>query len=352
MFDFIKNLFSGNRERKKSLNQDPVLNFKKPPIPEEKLRFIVKEDVHKLMIKATGIRKREGYPAAILFLQKLAETYSNEKNTALVACMNKLIPYMKKDLDQKPEQIKNYLQKIIDEAPKSDPYFLNLYITMARLIKSYQLDQAIEYLETFLSDHGNNLQTYNHQIEFANYLSENGEFERAGMVLAKAHNLLNNSLERFDHIKKERKWHRSAARLQFQMPSAEGKRKFLFHRFIEFSLDMAHVLDPIATDPFNERKDLYYKNERGFALGEDFSSALVALDLVSQKDALLREIYGFCFEEMPSILGVPERQLHFKPDDTETLEELWEKKIFHQRPFTELPGIETGIDKILRRYMR
>ena len=287
MFDFIKNLFSSNRERKKTLNQDPVLNFKKSRTPVEKHRFIVKEDVHKLMIKATGIRKKEGYTAAIIFLQKLAETYSDEKNTALVACMNKLIPYMKKDSDQKPDQIKSYLQKIIDQAPESDPYFLNLHITMARLIKSHEQDQAIEYLKTFLSDHGNNLQTYNHQIELADYLSENGEHQRAGVVLAQAHNLLNNSLERFDHIKKERKWHRSAAQLHFHMPSAEGKRKFLYHRFIEFSLDMAHVLDPIATHPFNERKDLYYKNERGFALGEDFSSALSALDLDSKKDALL-----------------------------------------------------------------
>jgi len=116
MFEFLKNLFSGTRESKKYRSQNPLLNFKKPPTSFENKVFKTKTDVHKLMIKATGIRKNEGYPAAIEFLQKLAKAYLYEKNTALVLCMNKLIPYMKKDSNQDPDHIKSYLEQIIDQA--------------------------------------------------------------------------------------------------------------------------------------------------------------------------------------------------------------------------------------------
>lgn len=353
MFNFLNTLFPRLKKSRQSGQAEPVLAFRKDPSRGSHERFVPKKDVHKLMIRATSIRKKEGYPAAIEYLRKIASYYLEEQNTALVVCMNKLIPYMKKEPGHDPDKIKEYLQQVIDQAPDTDPYFLNLHITMSRLIKSYDLSAAIEYLDMFISDHGINLQTYNHQIEMVDYLIDSGNFKQAESFLEKAHVLLNDHIERFDHIKKERKWHRSAAKLFFQTSSPGKNRKFLFHRFVEFALDLAHVLDPMDTNQFHERKDLYYKNERGFALDADYVSALNQLGLESnQKEGLLREMYGFCFEEMPSVLGVPERQLHFKPGDEETLEELREKKLFTKRAFKELPEIEAGIEKILERHIR
>ncbi len=81
--------------------------------------------------------------------------------------------------------------------------------------------------------------------------------------------LLSEKMDRYELIKLERKWYRSSAKLNLMNPGEFGMIKFLNHRFIEFSLDMARVLDPMHIEVFHERKDLYYRNERGFVTSVD-----------------------------------------------------------------------------------
>ena len=102
-------------------------------------------------------------------------------------------------------------------------------------------------------------------------------------------------------------------------------------------------------DNFHKRKDLYYRMERGFVDSEPYKKSITELGLEEQQDGLLREIYGFCFEEMPGILGVPEKVLHYHPGDMESIEELREKKVFFRKPFRELEELESRIQKILQK---
>lgn len=328
------------------------LLFSRGESPTKKQKKGPGADVHKLMIKATQIRKTKGYSEAIDFLSELADHYINDKNTALVVCMNKLIPYMKKDPAYEPDEIKKYLESIISRTPKSDPYFLNLHITMAQFIRSYDLEKSIIYLIDCLEKYKVNLNTFNIQICLANFLGEANKIAKSKSVLKQAKSLLSEKIERFELIKLERKWYRSSAKLNLMKPGEMGMIKYLNHRFIEFALDMARVLDPMHIEVFHERKDLYYKNERGFVNSEDFKSAIQELGLQNEQEALIKNIYGFCFEELPGIIGVTERQLHYLPGDLESIEELREKKMYHRKPFRELPEIEKRIDKIIKKYVR
>ena len=47
------------------------------------------------------------------------------------------------------------------------------------------------------------------------------------------------------------------------------------------------------------------------------------------------------------ILGVPEKQLHFRPGDPESLDEVRQKKLFGSRPFTQHEELEYKIRKII-----
>ena len=309
-------------------------------------------DVHKLMIKATHIRKTNGYSAAINFLKELADHYLTEKNTALVVCMNKLIPYMKKETTCEFEEIKKYLEGIIANTPESDPYFLNLHITMANLIKSYSLEKSIIYLSECLEKHKTIIETFNIQICQADMLGEAKKPVKSKAILKKSKALLSEKMDRYELIKMERKWYRSSAKLDLVNPGDFSMIKFLNHKFTEFALDMARILDPMHIEVFHERKDLYYKNERGFVNSDDFQTAINKLVLEQKKDSLIQNIYGFCFEELPGILGVTDRQLHYSPGDLESIAELREKKMYHRKPFIELPEIEKRIDKIIQKYVR
>ncbi|GAH29360.1 unnamed protein product, partial [marine sediment metagenome] len=51
--------------------------------------------------------------------------------------------YMKRDESVSYFVTYQYLEDIIQRMPKNDPYFLALHITMADLIKSQNIDQAI-----------------------------------------------------------------------------------------------------------------------------------------------------------------------------------------------------------------
>ena len=355
MISFLKKLFNRISSTKKSgaLGNEPRLAFSKSLTDKPVHKFQADADVHKLMIKATRIRKEEGYPRAIQFLQDLAEHYLKEQNTAMVACINKLIPYMKRSENLKNEEIITYLKDYIDRAPDTEPYFLNLHITMADLMKSFDYKKAIRYLTQFLNEKGSDINTYNHQIFLAELYLETDQPNEAKHILQSARKLLQDGkLERINHIKKERKWHRTCAKLNLSLPGEICKSKFIYHRFMEFSLDMARALDPMQIDQFQERKDLYYKQERGFSKDEKYLKAISDLGLDETKDSLLRDIYGFCFEEMPAVLGVSREQFNYKPGDTESLEELHEKKRFYKKPFTEINTLEERVNKIIKNYLK
>lgn len=355
MISFFKKLFNRSASGKKSgtYGHEPRLAFSKPVTNESLHKFQADADVHKLMIKATMIRKKEGYPKAIQFLQDLAEHYLKKQNTAMIVCMNKLIPYMKRDETLNDEEIKTYLETYLKRVPDTDPYFLNLHITMADLIKSDKQKDAVKYLKQFLLEKGSGIYTFNHQIFLAEMYIELGQTNESKLILQSTRVLLQaEKLERTDHIKKERKWHRTCAKLNFTLPGDICKSKYIYHRFMEFSLDMARVLDPMQIGYFQERKDLYYKQERGFSKDEKYLKAISDLGIDESKDSLLQDIYGFCFEEMPGILGVSGKQFNYQPGDAESLEELQVKKMFYKKTFTEIDILEKKVNKIIKNYLK
>jgi hypothetical protein len=353
MISFFKRLFGRNKQKRaeESGQMNATIQFKdSPKVAGDSIKY-PDEDVHKLMIKATSIRKKEGYPKAIAFLQEIAEAYVREGNTALVTCMNKLIPYMKRDESSSYKETYRYLEQIIARKPENDPYFLALHITMAELIKSQNIDNAIDYLEKFLSGTKIAYDHYDILIKLIDLYIEKKDTREPRELLPKAKALLNNKMERYEYIKKERMWFRSSANFHLLSPGNNGKIEYLYHRFVEFTLDMARALNPIQVDLFHQRKDLYYKKERGFEDSEPFNHALEELGLSDEKDTIIKRLYGYAFEELPLVLNVTEKQLNFKPGQEETIEELREKKVYCRRPFTELPAIEDHIRKFVKRFV-
>ncbi len=355
---WISDLFGKNKfheavkkDTTKLVSTEDSLFFSREYTTNKRERGKIHSDVHKMMIRATKIRKSEGYSAAIVFLKELAEHYLNTQNTALVICMNKLIPYMKRDPEQKYKSTKKYLKNVIDRSARNNPYFLNLHITMANLIRSRNLKKAIEYLSQQLEKYQISLDTFNLQITLIDLLVENEEIQQANNLLQQAKELLPGIKDRYELIKKERKWFRSSARLHSKSPGKSHKVQYLNHRFVEFALDMARVSDPLHIGLFHERKDLYYKGERGFIGTEDYEKTLTELGIEEKKETLLMDIFGFCFEEMPEILGITKKQLNYVPGDLESIEELSEKKMYQRKPFKELPEIERRIEKLVNKYI-
>ncbi len=353
MINFLKRIFGiGRKASSISKNEaEPRLEFDRSDFPDENNKFHADADVHKLMVKATKLRKEEGYTSAIRFLQELAEYYRKEQNTAMVVCMNKLIPYMKRDESISIADTKEYLADFIKRVPDTNPYFLNLHITMADLLISTGLEKAIEYLSDFLKNKNVDINSYDHQLFLAGLYIEKGELDKAKRILESVSGIIKD-IERTDHIKKERKWHATCAILNHNLEGDSSKVKYIFHRYMEFVLDMARVLDPIQLKHFQDRKDLYYNNKRGFSQEDKYLYAIQELGLNDKKDQLQRDIYGFCFEEMPEILGVSRKQFNYKPGESESLEELREKKLFHRKPFKELNILEDHVNQILKKYLQ
>ncbi len=353
MISFLKKLLRWGSGKKSSgkTQQDVRIQFKdSPDIPQTTYKH-PEEDVHKLMIKATSIRKKNGYSEAVAFLKEIAEAYLREKNTALVTCMNKLIPYMKRDESIPFDEAHHYLEGIIQKKPEGDPYFLALHITMAELIKSKSVDDAIDYLEKYLETVEVNYNHYDILIKLIDLYIDKNDTTEPRNLLPKAKELLNPSTERYEYIKKERMWFRSSANFHFLLPGETGKIEYLYHRFVEFILDMARALNPIQIELFHQRKDLYYRKERGFEDSEQFNTAIQELGIAEEKETLLKRLYGYAFEELPLTLLVTEKQLNFKPGQEETIEELREKKVYCRKPFKELPIIEDYIRKLVKRFV-
>ena len=307
---------------------------------------VPRADVHRLMVQATALRRKKGYHEAVIFLQDLSEHYLQEKNTALVATVNKLVPYMKKDGKLSYQEARTWLEQVIARLPRTDPYFLNVHITMAELLEQEGIQRSIDYLETFLKDHPPSKDTYYHLIRLADFYREQGDREKARGRLEEARALWDTSLDRYRLIKMQRRWHHSAALLALDEEGETGTAEYLFHRFMEFALDMARVLDPAQPEEFHKRKDQYFKGERGFTGTSSFEKVMERPCLEDRREALLKEIYGFAFEEMPMMLGVTEKELHFRPGDPETLEEVQRKKLFASQPFTQYSVLEERIRKI------
>ncbi len=353
MISFLKKLFRWSSRQKGSVktHQDVRIQFEdSPDIPPTTYKH-PEEDVHKLMIKATSIRKEKGYSEAVSFLKKIAQAYLQEGNTALVTCMNKLIPYMKRDESIPFDEAHQYLEEIIQEKPEGDPYFLALHITMAELIKSQSIDNAIDYLDKYLKTVHLNYNQYDILIKLIDLYIEKKDITEPRKLLHRARELPDPNTERYEYIKKERMWFRSSANFHFLLPGETGKIEYLYHRFIEFILDMARALNPIQIELFHQRKDLYFRKERGFEESEQFNSALQELGIIGEKETILKRLYGFAFEELPMILHVTEKQLNFKPGQEETIEELREKKMYCRKPFRELPAIEEYIRKFIKRFV-
>jgi hypothetical protein len=354
MISFLKKLFRWRSGSKGTAvtQQDATFQFEdSPEVPLTAYKH-PEEDVHKLMIKATSIRKKKGYSEAVAYLKEIAEAYLREGNTALVTCMNKLIPYMKRDESIPFDEACRYLEEIIQKKPEGDPYFLALHITMAELITSQNIDDAIDYLEKYLETVDVNYKHYDILIKLIDLYIEKRNTTEPRNLLPKVRGLLlEPNIERYEYIKKERMWFRSSANFHFLLPGETGKIEYLYNRFVEFALDMARALNPIQIELFHQRKDLYYRKERGFEESEQFNSALQELGIAGEKETMLKRLYGFAFEELPLILHVTEKQLNFKPGQEETIEELREKKVYCRKPFRELPVIEEYLRKFVKRFV-
>jgi len=347
MISFLRKLFrkrSGKRSRSQGILDLGIRH------PDRDMTNLPDTDVHQLMIEATRIRRKQGYAAAIGFLKKLAGEYLEAGNTALVTCMNKLIPYMRREPGISWEETHNYLQGIIKQAPLHDDYFRNLHLTMADLLEERDRETALKYITDHLNHEHPGMVDFDLLTKAAEIHIDRGDETEAMHVLDRAAGLLHPGMERFQHIRKLRKWHRTRALLARLSDTRPGASEYLFHRLMEFTLDMARVLDPMLIHQFHERKDLYFRKERGFEHTEAFREALKILELDDQQEKLLREIYGFVFEEMPLLLKVTHKQLHFKPGDAETLAEVQEKKRFSQRPFTEMPLLHDHLRHIVDKY--
>jgi len=351
MLSFLKKIFS-SRLFHRGMSHDGMLELglhkkaKAKPAPR-----VPDADVHKLMIRATQIRKQDGYHAAVKYLKGLAEDYLQSGNTALVTCINKLIPYMKRDPKISFEETRRYLQQVIDRSPGHDPLFENLHITMAELIRSKNTDDSIDYLIKQTSTTRPGRDDFGMFILLADLFIEKHDQTQAQLYLEKSKQLLHPRIERFAYIRRLRKWYQTAAFLSQLDSSRQGAKQYLEYRFIECCLDMARVLDPWQIHLFHERKELYMKKERGFEDSELFRNALVTLLLEEKKDELLSELYRYAFQEMPLAMKVTEKQLNFKNGDPESLEELQEKKNYSQMPFNELPLISDHIKKLLDNYI-
>lgn len=351
MFSFLKKLFGSKPERDQLVDPQAKLEFDRKAEDEDIHSFHADADVHRLMIKATSIRKTDGYTAAIRYLQELAEYYRREQNTAMIVCMNKLIPYMKRDESLSKEDTRQYLEAYISGVPDTDPYFLKLHIIMAKLLAESSTEKAISYLEDFLDKNGTGINSYDHQLVLAGLYIESKILSRAKQTLRSLRGLLSEGLERTDHIKKERKWQGTCALLDHELGGDSCRTKYLFHRFMEFALDMARVLDPMQIRHFHERKDLYYKGKRGFIEDERYRETIKLLGLENREENLISDIYGFCFEEMPGLLGVSKNQMDYRPGTSESLEELREKKLFARKTFTETALLEDSIKIIIQKYL-
>ncbi len=351
MLSFLKKWFEPRRGKRhgSGIPTDPMLNLGPAAGPVSSSPVIPKADVHRLMIRATGIRKKKGYHEAVLFLQNVAGNYLQEENTALVACVNKLVPYMKKDAELTYEQTRQWLETLINQLPAHNPYFLNIHITMAELYQVESTEKAIDYLQQFLKKYPPAVDTYFHLIRLAEFYGEEGNRGQAYECLNIAKTLWQPSLDRFRLIKMQRRWHNSAALLALENNNRKYLQDYFFHLFAGFALDMARVLDPAQIEEFHKRKDQYYKGERGFTDTTVFEQAMEDMNLTNRRKRLIRDIYGFVFEEMPLLLGVTEKQLHFHPGDPESLEEVREKKLFSDHPFTQEKELENRIRKIVNK---
>ncbi|NOY36632.1 MAG: hypothetical protein GXO83_03565 [Chlorobi bacterium] len=350
MLEFLRKWFSGNvrhsgntkASTEPTLDLGPAVSHTRPRRPDA--------DVHRLMIQATGIRREKGYTEAVHFLKDLAGIYLQQENTALVTCINKLIPYMKKDTEETYSSTYDYLVDILRKIPAADPYFLNLHITMAELIEVKNRREAIAYLENFLREHPPSADTYYHLIKLGDFYGNEGEMHKAREYLQRAKTFWDTGINRSLLIRMQRRWFRSAANIAARGKSRKEQSDYLTYRFLEFAMDMARVLDPAQIGDFHKRKDQYFNKVRGFEEQESFLCALDFLGIQDKKAEVLGKVYGFVFEEMPVIMGVTETQLRYHPGQPESLEEVRQKKIFAEKPFTELDQIEQHIQQLINRY--
>jgi len=304
-------------------------------------------DVHKLMILATKIKHKDGYLKAITFLKDIAETYLREGNTALVSCLNKLIPYMRREPSMSYIDTKDYLATILDKIPTNEPYFLNLHITMADHINSFDTGEAIHYLSSVINMDTLTHHQYNMLIKLADLNIVNQNEKQAQKFLDIARNYIDPCTDRFDKIRRERQWFRTYANLAYDKKNDAGNTDYLYYLFIEFLLDMARVVNPMNIEDFHKRKNLYFKKERGFADSEKFHSSIRQLNIADKKESILEQLYGFAFEELPLILGVTKTELYFRSGDRESLIEIRAKKVFYRRPFRELSNIRDWVQKFV-----
>ena len=304
-------------------------------------------DVHKLMIQATKIKRKDGYLKAIEFLKDISETYLREGNTALVSCLNKLIPYMRREPSISYKDTRDYLATIIDNIPANEPCFLNLHITMADHINSFDTGESIQYLSGVLDMDALTHHQYSMLIKLADLNIVNHSKKQAGKLLDIARKYIEPCTDRFDKIRRERMWFRTSASLAYNEKD-DANTDYLYYLFIEFLLDMSRVVNPMNIEDFHKRKDQYLKKERGFADSEKFHSTIKQLNIEDKKEAILKQLYGFAFEELPLILGVTKTELYFRPGDKESLIEIRAKKVFYRRPFRELSNIRDWVQKFVR----
>ncbi len=300
-------------------------------------------DVHRLMVEATALRRRKGYHEAVQFLMELAEAYLREGNTALVTTLNKLVPYIKRDEQMSYAEARRWMEQLLARLPRHDPYFLNAHITFAELLEQEGADRSIAYLEAFLRDHPPSRDTYYHLIRLADFYREVRDLAKAQEHLMEARRQWDTRLERYRLIRMMRRWHRSMALLSF---ARDDTGEYLFHRAMEFALDMARVLDPARIEEFHHRKDQYYKGERGFVGTTAFENVMRTSALAPRREKIIADLYGFVFEEMPLLLGVTRADLSFRPGDPETLEDVQRRKSFSSRPFLEYDQLNEKIRNI------
>ncbi|MBA7577891.1 hypothetical protein ES708_19747 [subsurface metagenome] len=218
---------------------------------------------------------------------------------------------------------------------------------VANDINSFDTGEAIQHLSGVLNMDTLSHHQYNILIKLADLNIVNRNEKQVRKLLDIARNYIEPCTDRFDKIRRERIWFRTSAGLAYSEKSDTGNTDYLYYLFIEFLLDMARVVNPMHIEDFHKRKNLYFKKERGFADSERFHSFLRQLNIEDKKESILKQLYGFAFEELPLILGITKTELYFRSGDKESLIEIRAKKVFYRRPFRELSNIKDWVHKFV-----
>ncbi len=303
------------------------------------------------MITATKIRRESGYEVAIEFLKNVAEECLNRKLSDLVLCVNKLIPYMKQAPSVSFEDTNEYLDAILKRMPRDDGYYLNLFITKAELLKIRNLNKAVNYLKKVLVKYPAASENINFYLKLGEYYIFLKKKKKAIENIEKAKELLKRKRERYSHLRKQKKWHKLGKSFSIIFQGTNDSTNYLHHSFIEFLMSIALVTSPQNARMYRQYKENYLTGVWSLDKDEHFDVVLSQAGLTDKKNIICAELYKFAFDEMPDLLGVTKKQLAYKKGDSESMEEISNKKAFIDKAFTQYYEIESFVKELISNHL-